>query len=103
VLGSVLPEGRIAVQMRYCEDDDVLIVDSVENSIWKSPGNGSPSIPICHLVLQRILYDPNKHGVNLTNKLPTEAGHLPLVPSRGLPQVHLWPVVLLEGDTSQLT
>jgi hypothetical protein len=73
--------------MRYCENDDVCIVDSVENTIWKPPRNGSPSIPIDHLVLQRILYDPNKHGVNLSNKLATESGHLPLVPSRGLPQV----------------
>lgn len=75
------------MQMRYCEDDDVGIVDSVENSIWKSPGHCSPSIPIDHLVLQRILYDPIKHGVNLSNKLATESRHLPRVPSRGLAQV----------------
>jgi hypothetical protein len=39
--------------------------------------------------LQGILYDPIKNGVNLSNKLAPKSRHLPLVPSRGLPQVAL--------------
>jgi hypothetical protein len=73
--------------MRNRENDDVCIVDSIENTKWKPPRNGAPSIPIDRLVLQRILYDPIKDGVNLSNKLAPESGHLPLVPSRSLPQV----------------
>jgi hypothetical protein len=82
-----LPKGRISVQVHHRENDDLRIVDSVENTKWKSPRNGATSIPIDHLVLQGILYDPIKHGVNLSNKLAPKSGHLPLVPSRGLPQV----------------
>jgi hypothetical protein len=90
------------VQVRHRENDNVCIIDSVENTKWKSPRYGTPSIPIDHLVLQGILYDPIKHGVHLSNKLAPQVRPFAARTIAWLAASHPWPVVLLEGDTSQL-
>lgn len=77
------------MEMRNCENNNVCIVDSVEDTIRKPLRNCSPSVSINDLVLQRILDDPTERRVNLSNKLATEPFHLSLVPSRSLPHVRL--------------
>lgn len=77
------------MEVRYCENYYVCIVDAVENTKWKSSCHRAAYVSIDQLILQRILQDPIQHGVNLSNKLAPESDDLSFVPSRRFPQVTL--------------
>jgi len=60
------------VQVSYCENYYVCIVDAVENTKWKSSCHGSASVPIDNVVLQGILLDASSTAsISATNSRPS--------------------------------
>lgn len=77
------------MQVDNRKDYDVVLLDSVEDAVWK-PARWSPTgIAVDRLVLERILDNPIEDSVNLRDKLAPQAGKLPFVPSSCPTQVSL--------------
>jgi hypothetical protein len=61
------------MQVNYCEDHDVVAIDSIENAVRELASNRSPDIAMNHLIEQGVLLDPIQYAFHFSDKAAPES------------------------------